>query len=116
MVNKDSEALREIARTLKEISTHQAKQTRILETLNHNLVELFRKPSNTMESTPAKEPVEEPTPPKIVPTIYGWSMAALAQREGTLKMGDIKMEDDESRWVWTGDTWNRLEAPSDREA
>lgn len=38
-------------------------------------------------------------------------MAALAQREGTLKVGDIKTEQDESRWAWTGDIWERVDEP-----
>lgn len=98
----------EIARSLKEISHHLRTQTRILEAINHNLVEIFKKPSDTVEPAP---PIEDDVEPRQV---YGWSMANLVQREDRLVKGDIKIEKDDSRWVWNGEAWERVEEPSAR--
>lgn len=105
MPTKD-QALTEIARCLKAIETQQSKQTRILETLNHNLVQLFRRPSDIVEQAPTERP-------PIRNSTFGWVKAAEMQRDGLLRIGDVKLEQDDSVWVWTGETWERVEMPSD---
>jgi hypothetical protein len=113
---REQEALPQIARSLKEIEKHQSRQTRLLEILSHSLLEQWQKPPGFVASGPIEvPPVEEPKPKT---KIYGWSMAASVQREGGLKAGDVKIEQDESRWVWIGpDTgWERVEEPSATES
>lgn len=96
----------EIARSLKEIAHHLRTQTRILETLNSNLVEIFKQPSAI--------PLPEPSTEKVYG--YGWARATELQKLGQLKTGDIKVEKDESVWIWTsGDIWERIDEPSARE-
>lgn len=110
MADPIAKALDGINRTLKDIADQLKKQTDILKAMSNNYVEVNQKPGDVIE-----EPSE--TGPVYIPKEYGWSMAALAQREGTLRAGDIKIEQDESRWVWTGTFtgWERIEEPSARE-
>lgn len=110
MADSSQESLKEIARHLKDISQIQRDQLRVLKALNHNFVEIFKKPSDIVEPVPTEE--ETVVPPPKPPKTYGWSMAASIQREGALNVGDIKIEHDESHWAWTGDGWERVEQPS----
>lgn len=97
-------------RILREISGHLKRQNHILESLASNMAVLLRGPSpKPSEPEPVVVPPLEDIP---VPRVYGWSMAASLQREGGLKMGDIKIEEDDARWIWIGDSWERLEDPS----
>ncbi len=78
----DNQELKEIARHLKDISQSQKDQIRILKALNHNLLELFAKPSDSVKPAPTEyTPVE--VPPLEAGKVYGWSMAALVQRESS---------------------------------
>lgn len=101
----ESAALQQIARSLKAIESHQAKQTRILETLNLNLVELFKKPSVTVEPAPTRTKF-------MGPSIYGWVIANQMQALGQLEKGDRKVDEDQTHWVWVGDSWERVELPN----
>lgn len=103
-------ALEDINRTLKDIVDRQSKILDILKGMSNNYVAVNQKPEDVIEQPPESGPV-------YIPKEYGWSMAALAQREGLLKAGDIKIEQDESRWVWIGPEtgWERVEEPSARE-
>lgn len=104
MVDPVVKALEDINRTLKDfVQTQKA--------LNQKLLALLPK-----EDVPPLEGGPKPLPDHV-PTEYGWSMAALLQREGGLKPGDVKIEKDDSRWVWiaTDTRWERVEEPSARE-
>ena len=96
--------LQQIARTLKEIASTLKDQNRILKAMSSTSTEKSPE-SGPVEVPPLKEE-EEPR------RVFGWSMAASVQREGGLKAGDIKHEQDESIWIWTGEIWERVEAPS----
>lgn len=108
-------ALDDLNRTLKDLVAAQREQTRVLKALNLNYIEVHLRPQDKVEPQPP-EPAGTSEPPYI-PKTYGWSAAALVQREGGLRAGDIKIEEDESRWVWIGPEtgWERVEAPSARE-
>lgn len=112
MADDLTRVLGDINRTLKDIAYNQKEQLRLLKALNHNYLQVNRRPQDVIEPQPS-EP-SEPAEPVHIPKVYGWSMAALVQRDGALVKGDIKVDDDESRWVWTGDTWERVEEPSAR--
>lgn len=106
--------LETLNRTLKEISSSLKEQTRILKMIALNYIEVHRKsgeellPALGADQLPVDPSVEDKEPKKV----YGWSMAASVQREGGLKIGDMMIEKDESRWIWVGDSWERIEAPS----
>ena len=102
---RDQEVLHQMVRVLQDISDQLAKQRKVMESLNRTLSEQSQKPSNN------DKPIVVP-PIETQEIVYGWSMALLAQREGRLFVGDIKIEDDESRWLWTGKDWERMETPS----
>lgn len=96
--------LKEISRTLKEISSSLKEQNRIQKT----------RASTVTVHNPASEPAEtlpesDDTPR---PRNFGWSMAASVQREGGLNRGDLKIEYDNSQWVWTGEGWERFDDPA----
>lgn len=101
--------LESLNRTLNEISSTLKEQNRILRTMAQNYLAVHKKANEEM-LPPLKEddPVVAPPSPKT----YGWSMAACVQRELGLNYGDVKIEQDDSRWIWTGDTWERVELPS----
>lgn len=111
MADSSQESLKEIARHLKDIAQNQRDQTRILKALNHNFVEIFRKPSDIVEPVPTEEKSQDPATEPPRGNLYGWTIAALHQREGTLKPRDMKRESDESLWMWTGEAWERIEEP-----
>lgn len=106
--------LENLNRMLKEISSSLKEQNRLLKTMVHNYIEVHREPNDELlpplkeDKADTPEVTEVATPTKI----YGWSMAASVQREGELSVGDIKIENDESRWIWIGETWERVEPPS----
>lgn len=109
-------AIEDLNRTLKEISSTLKAQNALIKTLSHNYLEI-NKTSDDVILPPYKEnepvivpPVDEPAP--IAIKTYGWSMAALVQREDGLEKGDVKVEQDDSRWIWTGEAWERVELPS----
>ncbi len=97
-------ALKEINQTLKQIASTLKEQNRILKTLA----------PPAMESSKELPPVEVPPLEEVKEPckIYGWSMAASVQRDGDLRVGDMMIEKDESRWVWNGESWERVELPS----
>ena len=110
-----AKTMEDLHRTLKEIALSLKEQNRILKTIGQNYVETHRKPNEDL-LPPLKD--DEPV---IVPPVegeqpirkrYGWSMAASVQREGDLNVGDQKVEQDDSLWNWTGETWERVELPS----
>lgn len=108
-------ALEDLNRTLKEVAANQREQTRCLKALNQNYIEVNLQPQDKVEPQPPEpDGISEP---RYLTRDYGFSMAALAQREGILRAGDTKTEQDESRWVWIGPEtgWERVEEPSARE-
>lgn len=106
--------LKEIARHLKDIAQSQRDQLRILKTLSS---QLLKASSNEIPSTTSTYSEEVTLNlPSRQPKTYGWSMAAAVQRDGDLNVGDIKVEQDDSRWVWTGEIWERTELPRNSEA
>lgn len=116
MAEPTVKALEDINRTLKELLQNQRDQLRAQKAINHNLIALFSKEGQVVEDAPPEpDEASESADPVYTPKEYGWSMAALAQREGVLVKGDIKNEQDESRWVWNGEAWERVEEPSARE-
>lgn len=118
------EVTRSIDRTLKEISQSLKQQNHILKDLSQSLVRLSRPAQDSPTESPeqwthvtpdgATHSIEPPEPKyEKKPRNLGWSMAASLQREGALVAGDIKHEQDESRWVWIGSEtgWERMEEP-----
>lgn len=105
--------LANLNRTLKEILYGLKTQNLLIKTMVHGHIEVNRKTGDAI-----LPPVEDDKPVVIPPIddpklrTYGWSMAASVQREGGLIVGDMKIEQDNSIWVWNGDSWERLEAPS----
>ncbi len=107
--------LQNISRTLKEISSTLKDQNRLLKTMAQNYLEVHKKPNEDL-LPPLKndDPIEVPPNETKEPVkVYGWSMASLHQREGTLNIGDIMVEMDESHWIWVGQNWERIESPSE---
>ncbi len=104
-MSDDTQTLKEIGRTLKEISSRLREKNLILRQIHWALAP--QEPLTEKSPTP-DEPKEVKDPPKV----YGWSMAASVQREGGLRVGDIMIEKDESRWAWVGEGWERIELPS----
>lgn len=49
---------------------------------------------------------------KPTPHVFGWATANTLQRTNRLRVGDMKTESDESMWIWVGENWERVEAPS----
>lgn len=110
MADPVAKALEDINRTLKDISTGQKEQTRILKTIAENYIAVHKDPDEKLLPPLSADEVKQSL---YIPRTYGWSAAALHQREGTLKHGDRKRESDESLWVWTVDNaWERVEEPS----
>lgn len=93
-----------------------------IEDLNRTLQETNRILKKLQTSSGQHNPPPVVTEPVVVPPpneevvevkrTYGWSMAASVQREGGLEVGDQKVEQDDSRWIWTGEVWERVELPS----
>lgn len=106
MGNQD--ALYQISRTLGEIATQQAKQTRALETLNQTIIEYVKQLSN-LELTSRQD---KSKPLVVRKTYYSWVYANQMQALGALSVGDRKIEEDESHWVWDGSSWERVDFPS----
>ncbi len=81
---------------LKEISSTLREQNRILK--QHS--------PPSMESPKDLPPVKVPDlVSDTQPRLMGWSVAQSHQREGTLLVGDVKVEEDDSQWVWAGEIW-----------
>lgn len=106
--------LESLNRTLREISSTLKEQNRLIKTMAQNYIEVHRQPDEKLlPPFVGNEPVVLPLFKKEKPTkVYGWSMAASVQRDGDLTKGDVKLEQDGSRWVWTDEIWERVEAPS----
>ena len=110
-----AKALEDLNRTLKEILSALNKQNMQLKTFNHNYLEVNKKPDDVvLPPFDKEEPVVVPPKDETLDAkrVYGWSMAASVQREGGLKVGDQKVEKDNSHWFWTGEIWERVELPS----
>ena len=104
--------LANMARAMKEIANHLQDQNRILKTINQNLVSMYGRKQFSQSLQQASTEFEPSL--RNDRTMYGWNAAAEAQLRGTLKIGDIKRESDDSVWAWTGEIWERIELPSDR--
>lgn len=90
--------LKEISRTLQDMVRTQQKAQK-----QPQLVRTLVQPLSMAQDSTEFEPT---------PRIFGWSVAAKLQHDGSLIKGDTKYESDESMWVWTGDGWERIERPS----
>jgi len=93
-------AIKEQSQTLKQIDRNLAKIAKALEALNTSYVEANRRDEVKIEG-----------PPLNTPRLFGWNTAAAHQIDGTLRVGDMKNEQDDSIWVWSGEIWERVDTP-----
>lgn len=84
---------------VKSIAKAIEDQTRLLKTLNENIVELVKAVS------PREISVVKQTPPQFL----GWAVADKYEAQGRLHPGDIKQDVDQVCHVWTGTEWKVLE-------
>lgn len=92
------EATRSMDRTLKEISSSLKEINKALKAMNNNYVGVNRTSTDSVRPAPEEKPL-----------YLGWNTAASKQIDGTLKVGDIKYEQDGSHWYWTGGDWCKLD-------
>ncbi len=103
-------------RTMKAVAYNMKEMTRVLETMNSNLVGIYKNFSEGIKEAVEPQPngydlfLDHIKATVHPPRVLGWKIADQLEAAGELISGDIKIQDlGETRSTWSGSQWLALD-------